>query len=325
MRNATWVLISALVVAGVVIASVWLNPPPSRSGPPLEGRVSLELVAEGLAHPLAAVSALGIEDRVFIVDQVGTVNALLPNGTLMPEPFLDLRKELIALIPGYDERGLLSIAFHPNYTTNHRLYAFYSAPLRAGAPVDYDHTNLVVELTASENGTSVDPATEKVILAIDNPYMNHNGGRVLFGPDGYLYETVGDGGGGNDVGRGHNASVGNAQDLNSVHGKVLRLDIDRAGDNTNYSIPAGNPLAPGEGLPEIYAWGFRNPAYASFDPATGALFVADAGQDRYEEVDQVVKGGNYGWHFREGAHCFDPNNSLANPASCPSAGSMASR
>jgi hypothetical protein len=200
------------------------------------------------------------------------------------------------------------------------LYAFYSAPLRPGAPADYDHTNYIVELTASGDRSSVDPATARVILAIDNPEGNHNGGQVLFGPDGFLYVTVGDGGGGNDVGLGHNTTVGNAQDLSSIHGKVLRLDVERETDGRAYAIPPDNPFALGGGLPEIYAWGFRNPAYASFDPVTGGLFVADAGQNRFEEVDLVVKGGNYGWRVREGAHCFDPNNPLSNPASCPSTG-----
>lgn len=313
-------LVSALVVAGVVIASLLINTPSSTSGPPIEDRITLELMAEGLVHPVGVARADGLEDRVFIVDQIGTVRTLRSNGSLLPEPFLDLRSELIGLNPGYDERGLLSIAFHPNYTTNHKLYAFYSAPLRTGAPSDYDHTNYIVELTSSENGASVDPATARVLLAIDNPYMNHNGGQVLFGPDGLLYVTTGDGGGGNDLGRGHNATVGNAQDLGSVHGKVLRLDIDREADGRPYAIPADNPFAQGGGLPEIFAWGFRNPAYASFDPVTGALFVADAGQNRFEEVDLVMKGGNYGWRLREGAHCFDPNDPLGNPASCPSTG-----
>jgi glucose/arabinose dehydrogenase len=320
MRIATWVLIAALVVAGVVIASIVINTPSSPSGPPLQDQVTLKLAAQNLVHPAGVARAPGLEDRLFIVDQIGVVRTLLSNDTLLPEPFLDLRKELIGLSPNYDERGLLSIAFHPNYTTNHKLYAFYSAPLRPGAPADYDHTNYVVELTAPENGASVDPATARVILEIDNPYANHNGGQVLFGPDGLLYVTVGDGGGGNDVGRGHNTTVGNAQDLNSIHGKVLRIDIDREADGRPYAIPATNPFAQGGGLPEIFAWGFRNPAYATFDPVTGDLFVADAGQNRFEEVDLVMKGGNYGWRLREGAHCFDPNDPLGNPTSCPTTG-----
>ncbi len=112
----------------------------------------LELAAEGLVHPVGVASPTGLEDRTFIVDQVGVVRTLLSNGSLLPEPFLDLRDQVVSLDIGYDERGLLSIAFHPNYTTNHKLYAFYSAPLRPEAPADYDHTNYIVELTASEDG-----------------------------------------------------------------------------------------------------------------------------------------------------------------------------
>ena len=208
------------------------------------------------------------------------------------------------------------MAFHPNYSENRKLYVFYSAPLREGGPAGFDHTNLVSELTASSDGLSVDVSTERVLLRIDHPSSNHNGGKVLFGPDGRLYITTGDGGGGNDVGFGHNVTVGNAQDPGSIHGKVLRIDVDE----DPYGIPADNPHAGGGGLPEIYALGFRNPAYAAFDPVSGDLLVADAGQERYEEVDLVVKGDNYGWRFREGAHCFDPSNAAADPASCPSTG-----
>jgi len=317
MRNATWVLLAALVLIAVTVAAVVLNTPPSQSGPPIDEDLSLELVADGLVHPLGAAVAPGIDDRTFIVDQVGRVHMLLDDGTLAEEPFLDLTGEVVGLNPSYDERGLLSIAFHPDYEENRRLYAFYSAPLRDVAPAGYDHTNLVVELTASTDGLSADPSTAREVLAIDHPAMNHNGGQVLFGPDGYLYVTVGDGGLANDEGLGHNTTAGNGQDVNVLFGKVLRLDVDQ---EEGYGIPEDNPFADGGGRPEIFAWGFRNPAYATFDPLTGELFVADAGQNRYEEVDLVVRGGNYGWRIREGAHCFDPDDPRGNPADCEDRG-----
>ncbi len=317
MKKAIWLMISVLVVAAIVIASIVLNTPPPVNAPSIEQKIELTLLTEGLQHPLAVATADGVDDRVFIVDQIGTVQMLLENGTLAPELFLDLRDRVIPLNPGGDERGLLSIAFHPNYSENRRLFAFYSAPLRSVADPSWDHTNIISEFTVSPDGLTVDQASENVVLAIDQPSANHNGGQVLFGPDGYLYVTVGDGGGGNDVGLGHNSTVGNAQDPNSIHGKVLRIDIDSADP---YTVPSDNPFVAGGGLPEIFAWGFRNPAYATFDPVNGDLFVADAGQARFEEVDLVVKGGNYGWRYREGAHCFDPSNSLADQTSCPDRG-----
>lgn len=317
MRRAAWLVIGAVLVVAALIAAVVLSARPENSVPSSDDGISLELVADGLEHPVAVTRAAGLDDRVFVVDQIGVVYMLMNDSTLDRTPFLDLRDRMVALNPSYDERGLLSIAFHPDYQENRKLYAFYTAPLGDGAPGGYDHTNIVSELTASADGLSVDIGTERVVLRIDHPSSNHNGGQVLFGPDGLLYITTGDGGGGNDVGLGHNSSVGNAQDPNSIHGKVLRVDVD-SGDP--YGIPADNPYVGGGGLPEIYALGLRNPAFATFDEKSGDLVVADAGQARYEEVDLIVKGGNYGWRFREGAHCFDPNDPNGNPSSCPSTG-----
>ncbi|HOQ26960.1 MAG TPA: PQQ-dependent sugar dehydrogenase, partial [Methanomassiliicoccaceae archaeon] len=316
MRKATWAPIAAIILVGAAVAYVLISTQPQGSAPPIEDELRLEPIAEGLVHPVAAAIAPGIDDRVFIVDQIGTVHMLMDDGTLVDEPFIDLRDDIVELNPIYDERGLLSIAFHPDYPSDRRVYAFYTSPPGDGAPEGHDHTNVVVEMTTSEDGLSVDESSARTVLSIDHPAPNHNGGQVLFGPDGYLYVTIGDGGGANDEGAGHNAASGNGQDTGVLFGKVLRLDVE-AGDDVAYRIPEDNPFVDGGGLPEIFAYGFRNPAYAAFDPETGGLFVADAGQARYEEVNIVVKGGNYGWRVREGAHCFDPDDPRGDPTGCP--------
>ncbi len=284
-----------------------------------EAKVSLQQVADGLTHPIWIGSPYNGSERLYVVDQIGLVK-VVENGSVLPEPFLNITDMMVQLDPGYDERGLLSIAFHPDFANNGKVYAFWTAPLREGAPEGYDHTNVVSEFTVCDSGTVCDNNARRDILMIDQPYLNHNGGQVLFGPDGYLYITTGDGGNANDVGLGHNKSIGNAQDLGSLKGKVLRIDVNNQTPEQAYGIPADNPFANGTGLPEIFAYGFRNPAFAAFDNMTGQLFVADAGQDRFEEVDLVVMGGNYGWRIKEGFHCFDHNNSLATIVGCASNG-----
>lgn len=168
-------------------------------------------------------------------------------------------------------------------------------------------------------------------MELDWPYMNHNGGQIRFGPDGYLYVPMGDGGGANDVGRGHNPDIGNGQDITSYLGKIHRIDVDNIADNTvdntgnkPYDIPEDNPFQGFQGnesaLPEIYAYGLRNAAYLSFDPQSGLLFVGNAGQELFESIYIIVKGGNYGWNIWEGTHCFDPDNSRQPPDDCRTTG-----
>ena len=166
--------------------------------------------------------------------------------------------------------------------------------------------------------------SEKILLQVDKPQFNHNGGTIAFGPDGYLYVPLGDGGGADDVGErsqtpiGHSPDLGNAQDTTKLLGKILRIDIDNASTNESYTIPADNPFVDMEGFrPEIWAYGLRNPYRISFDAGGDhSLYVGDAGQDLWEEVDIVTKGGNYGWNIREGTHCFDPKNPSESPANC---------
>jgi glucose/arabinose dehydrogenase len=292
--------------------------------------VGLRLVADGFTSPVALVEAPDGSGRRFVVDQAGVIRILTAGGNLVPEPFLDLRSRIVPLMPAFDERGVLGLAFHPGYAGNGRLFVYYSAPLRAGAPAGYDHTARVSEFRVSaENANRADPASERIVLEVDKPQFNHNGGTLLFGPrDGYLYMSIGDGGGADDVGLGHvddwyaaNAG-GNGQDIQqNLLGNILRIDVDRGAP---YAVPADNPFTgmPGcaDGCDEIWAYGFRNPYRMSFDLGGARdLFVGDAGQELWEEVSIAVKGGNFGWNVKEGTHCFSTDNPDESPPECPDA------
>ncbi len=283
--------------------------------------VGVKLVAEGLASPITIISADDRTGRMFIVDQTGTIHILTRKGELLPTPFLDVRPRMVPLRPNFDERGLLGLAFHPDYRRNGRFFVYYSAPLRAGAPAGYDHTARIAEYRVSSDRNVADPASERVILEIDKPQFNHNGGTLVFGKERYLYISIGDGGGGNDVGLGHvedwyaDNGGGNGQDIEqNLLGNILRIDIDRG---TPYGIPRDNPFVGRRGLDEIWAYGLRNPYRMSFDMKGRRLFVGDAGQGLWEEVSIVERGGNYGWNVREGTHCFDAENNRVSPPDCP--------
>ncbi len=274
--------------------------------------IALKQVADGLVAP-SLLTQLP-DGRILIGDQVGTVHVLGADGKLSEELFFDVRPKLTKLNPGFDERGLLGLALHPQFKENNRLFVYYSAPKRAEAPADWDHTSHVSEFKVA--GGKVDLGSERVLLEIDKPYFNHNGGRMAFGPDGYLYIGVGDGGNAND--RGKRPETGNGQNLNTLLGKILRIDVNKG---QPYGIPQDNPFVGGKGKPEIYAYGLRNPWGISFDRGgKHELFASDVGQDRFEEVNIIVKGGNYGWSLREGFGCFDPNASTKPPEDCPKKG-----
>ncbi len=276
--------------------------------------VDLKVVADGLTAPVSmAYPENENRDSLYIVDQIGEVWKM-EDGEISDEPFLDISGKIVGLNQGYDERGLMDIAFHPNYGENGKFYVYYSAPLREEAPDNWDHTSHVSEFTVSEGG-EVDTNSERILLRVDEPQSNHNGGQLLFGPDGYLYISLGDGGKANDQGIGHPPG-GNAQNLSTLLGSILRIDID-GGDP--YGIPEDNPFVGEEGRDEIYAYGFRNPYRMSMD-SEGRLFVADAGQNLFEEVSIVEKGKNYGWNIKEGKHYFDPHNPTNPPESGPDEG-----
>ncbi|MEW6158576.1 MAG: PQQ-dependent sugar dehydrogenase [Verrucomicrobiota bacterium] len=290
-----------------------LGPQPAFAAAPAAG---LRLVAEGYTSPIALVPFEDASGRVLIVDQIGVVKLLSPQGPA--KVFMDLRSKLIKLNSGFDERGVLGLALHPRFKENRKLYVYYSAPLRSGGPQGWDHTSHISEFQVlAANPDQVDLASERLLLQIDQPQSNHNCGRMVFGPDGFLYIATGDGGAAHDVGLGH-ASEGNGQNLNTLLGKILRIDIDKG---QPYGIPADNLFAKGGGRPEIYALGLRNPWGISFDRGgQRQLFAADVGQSSWEEINIIVNGGNYGWRIREGFVCFDPNRPTDPPADCPKIG-----
>ncbi|MCW5557735.1 MAG: PQQ-dependent sugar dehydrogenase [Verrucomicrobiae bacterium] len=283
-------------------------------------RVALKPVAEGLTSPL---SLIPLPDQgALVVDQVGYLRVLGANGVLSPEPALTLTNRLSPINHGsFDERGLIDAALHPGFAQNRRLFVTYTAPRRDSAPADWDCTLRLSEFQLPAGSPPrVDAASEKILFEVDKPYANHNSGRIVFGPDGLLYMGVGDGGNANDQGK--RPETGNGQNLRTHLGKILRLDVDQPSGGRAYGIPSDNPFADGrEGLPEIYAYGLRNPWGLSFDRSgSGELFAADVGQDLFEEVDIIRKGGNYGWSLREGFEGFSAKSPKTPPADAPTTG-----
>jgi glucose/arabinose dehydrogenase len=288
--------------------------------------ISLETVAGGFFSPMMIAVPGDGSGRMAVVDQIGIVKMITSDKKVQDQPFLDVRDRMVKLSTGYDERGLLSLAFHPDFKNNGRVFVYYSAPLRSGAPAGWSCTNRLSEFhVMAGNPDTVDMSSEKILLTVDKPYSNHNGGPLFFGPDdGYLYLALGDGGGADDTGTGHTPGIGNAQDGTTLLGKILRIDINKPGEGgKTYAIPPDNPFVGTAGFaPEIYALGFRNPAYASFDAGGNHMLItAVAGQNLFESVFIVDRGGNYGWNIREGTHCFSPADDSKPPAGpCPITG-----
>ena len=266
------------------------------------------------------------DKRLFVIDQIGKIWVIDENGNKLPTPFLDLTSKIVPLSPVYDERGLLGLAFHPDYAKNGRFFVYYTAPPRAASPgLGFVPNNLSIisEFRVSAaNRNMADMASERPLLQLDDPQSNHNGGTIAFGDDGYFYIAIGDGGAANDFAPGHVEDWypvnrgGNGQDVAAnLFGNILRLDVNHG---MPYGIPNDNPFVGRAGLDEIYAYGFRNPFRFSFDMGgSNDLIAGDAGQLLWEEIDLVKKGGNYGWNVREGRHCFNEASSLTVLNSCP--------
>jgi glucose/arabinose dehydrogenase len=253
---------------------------------PSRVNLGLQPVISGLDQPLFATGSGDGSGRFFVVEQPGLIRVVDPNGTLASSPFLDLRSKVSCC----GERGLLGLAFSPHYAQDGRFF------------VDYTDTagDTVVAGFTRHDADHADPASERVVLHIQQPYANHNGGMVAFGPDGDLYVGMGDGGSGGDP-------QNNGQNLGSLLGKLLRVDV--SGDP--YAVPSSNPFVGRSGArPEVFDYGLRNPWRYSFDRQTGDLFIGDVGQDRFEEIDAVragTAGGlDFGWRIMEGDSCYNP-------------------
>ena len=271
------------------------SPVPSASaaaGPfdPTGVTVHVQVALSGLSAPVDVANAGDGSGRLFVVEQAGRIQ-VVRDGTVKPRPFLDI----VSRVASGGERGLLGLAFHPDYPTDPRFFVDYTD--RAG--------NTVVSSfrVGPTDPDRADPASETVLLHVSQPFANHNGGAVEFGPDGRLYIALGDGGSGGDP-------QGNGQRLDTLLAKVLRIDIDHAASGAPYSVPADNPfIATAGARPEIWLTGLRNPWRLRFDRATGDLWIGDVGQNLWEEIDVAragVGGQNFGWNTMEGFHCFHP-------------------
>lgn len=255
--------------------------------------IQVQTIVKGITAPVYLDAPHDGSGRLFVVEQTGQIR-IIKDSKMLPVPFLDVSSKIDRLSSGYSEKGLLGLAFHPQFKSNGKFYVYYSAPPSNSRE---DHHSVVAEYKANVDVANVN--SEKVLMRISQPESNHNGGQMAFGPDGYLYIGTGDGGGGGD----RHGKIGNGQDLSNLLGKILRIDVN-SGDP--YKIPSDNPfLQTSNAKPEIYAYGLRNPWRFSFDSKTGLLLCADVGQNKYEELNVITKGGNYGWRVLEGNHCFE--------------------
>jgi glucose/arabinose dehydrogenase len=260
------------------------------------GPLSIRLtpVVEGFTAPVALAAATDESGRLFVADQTGRIYVVTIRPRILDDPYLDIRSKLVPLQTESESetRGLLGLALHPNFAENGRFYVHYSAPLRPDGPEGWDHTSTISEFRAVKpDRDTIDPNSERIILEVDMPQASNNGGQIAFGPDGYLYISLGDGG-----------VSANAQDTNTLPGSVLRLDVDGTSEGAAYAIPADNPFVGQSGQDEIFAYGFRNPTQIAFDEA-GRLLVADSGQEAWQEMNVVAAGSNYGWPLQDGGQC----------------------
>lgn len=299
-RSAVFVVIAAMTIAASLpaAATASIAPTPITDGgaspaAPTSSTVKLTVVTSAVSQPVLVTSPRDGTNRLFIVEKTGKVR-IVKAGSLLAAPFLDLS----ANVTKGGEQGLLGLAFHPGYKTNRKFYVSYT---------NLSGDSVVREYRASStNPNRVATGSGRTIIRIDQPYANHNGGMIAFGRDGYLYIGMGDGGSAGDPGN-------RAQNVNSLLGKMLRINVNGSTATRNYLIPSSNPYVGRTGRDEIWQRGLRNPWRFSFDRANGNLWIGDVGQNRYEEIDRAIRtttgpgrGINWGWRVMEGFHCFKP-------------------
>jgi quinoprotein glucose dehydrogenase len=247
-------------------------------------------------RPIVVTYAKDETNRVFVAGQKGPIH-VFPNDQDVEESkvFLDITPKVV-YADKQNEEGLLGLAFHPKYKDNGQFFIYYTT-------TDAPHMSVISRFKVSKDDPNkADPNFEEEIMRIKQPYWNHNGGTIEFGPDGYLYIGLGDGGSANDPHK-------NGQNLNTLLGSILRIDVDKKDPGLGYAIPKDNPfVGKPNARPEIWAYGVRNIWRHAFDRETGTLWAGDVGQDLWEEIDIIEKGGNYGWNLREGLHSFPPNS-----------------
>ncbi|TWU15753.1 Quinoprotein glucose dehydrogenase B precursor [Allorhodopirellula heiligendammensis] len=270
------------------------NPPAELNASPLDVQVVEAYPNLRISRPIVMMGAGDGSGRLFVASQTGEIYAFDQDDETVEEPeiFMDL-SDRVGYKDRENEEGFLGLAFHPKFKENGKFYVYYTTSQRP-------HVSIVSEFRTQEGSQHKlgDADSERELMRIDQPFWNHNGGTVAFGPDGYLYIALGDGGKGNDP-------LKSAQDLSKLLGSILRIDVDSQDDGLAYGIPDDNPLVGRTHVwPEIYAWGIRNIWRMSFDPATGELWAADVGQNDWEEINLIRNGGNYGWSVREGANRF---------------------
>jgi glucose/arabinose dehydrogenase len=290
MRDARFPWLMTLLLAGLLTGCGSKSTAPPITGGPIPS-LTLTPVVSSLSNPVDLEFPNDGTGRMFVVQQPGSIRIGV-NGSLTATPFLDIT----AKVNFGGEMGLLGLAFHPQFTQNHLFYVHYDRTV--GGQIQSVISEFHVSTT---DPNQADPDSERILLTVNQPFGNHKGGQIVFGPDGFLYIGFGDGGSGGDP-------MGNGQNLQTLLGKMLRIDVNSQSGGKQYAIPPSNPFANSGGLPEIWAYGLRNPWRFSFERGGTRLFVGDVGQDKFEEVDILEAGKNYGWNVMEGLHCYNPSS-----------------